>query len=265
MNTDYRELTKVTEEIARNAGKILMKYYQNLESVEKKSLLDIVTIADKESEKFIVEEIKSRFPDHGILAEEGGAYTDTDTEYLWVIDPLDGTVNFTHGLRIFAVSIGILHKGRPVSGCVHLPALEECYTATEKEGAFLNGMSIQVSSSDKLVDSLVVTGFPANRVEMLDDIMPMVENVLRNARGLLRFGAAAVDLAWLASGKIEAFYELGLNPWDMAAGWLLVNEAGGQVTGLGRDKPFDLFQKEILASNSSIHEELIECLLKRER
>lgn len=247
------------EEIARGAGAILMRHFRRLASYDKKGAVDLLTIADRESEEFVVEAILARYPDHAILAEEGGRRGNAESPFLWVVDPLDGTTNFVHGLRIFCVSIALMHEGKPIAGCVYAPALDECYCAARGNGATRNGERIHVSPNTELIDALVVTGFPANRKAILDPLVGMVRTALEDTRGVLRLGAAAIDFSWVAAGHLDAFYEYGIKPWDMAAGWLLVEEAGGRVTGLSGEL-FDPFRPRVLASNGGIHDALLETL-----
>lgn len=233
-----------------------MGHFRNLSGYDRKGRADLQTIADRESEDFVVEEILRRFPEHAILGEEGGRRGNPESDFLWVIDPLDGTTNFVHGLRLFAVSIALLHRGAPIAGVVYAPALEEFYAAARGAGATRNGEAIRVSSTTDLGDALVVTGFPANRYHVLDALAGMLRETLSESRGVLRLGAAALDFAYVAAGNIDAFYEYGIHAWDMAAGALLVEEAGGRVTGLMPGEPFDLFRNRVVASNGGIHDAL---------
>lgn len=243
------------EEIARGAGAILMRHFRNLAGVTHKGSIDLVTVADKESEEYVAREIARRFPDHALLGEEGGRQGNPNADYLWIVDPLDGTTNFAHGLRLFGVSIAIVREGRPLVGAVYAPALEEMYLATRGHGATRNGERLYTSSRARLIESLVVTGFPYNRGALVQPLMQMLGAVLSETRGVLRLGAASLDFAWVASGHIDAFYEYGLKPWDMAAGVLLVEEAGGRVTNFEGDD-LDLFHGRTISSNGHIHEEV---------
>lgn len=251
---DSQSLLAPLEEIARAAGQVQMRHFRNLQGIEKKGRNDLLTAADQESEDLIEQEILRRFPGHAILGEEGGKRGDPASETLWIVDPLDGTTNFAHGMRIFAVSIGVEHRGDLIAGCVYAPALEEMYLAAKGAGASCNGAPISVSPETELANSLIVTGFPYAREAMIGPLKEMVGAVLTHARGLLRLGAASLDFAMVASGRLDGFYELTLNPWDCAAGALLVTEAGGRVTGID-DSEFDLYGKQFLTSNGAIHEE----------
>lgn len=256
MSPDPKQLLAHVEEIARLAGAVLMKHFRQLEGYEKKGAIDLLTVADKESEALVIREIQRRFPDQAILAEEGGRAGNAQSETLWVIDPLDGTTNYAHGMRLFAVSIGVAHAGELIAGAVFGPALDEMYLASKGGGAALNGKPIHVSQTEELGDALLVTGFPYTRAEQADALMEMVRAGMVNGQGILRLGAAALDFANVAAGNLDGFYEWGLKPWDIAAGTLLVREAGGTVTGLRPDEEFDLFSGHITATNGRIHEEL---------
>lgn len=259
---DLKNLLGDLEELARGAGNVLMRHFRKLEGYEKKGAIDLQTIADRESEAWLTGEIRRRFPTHSILAEEDGSIINPGSDYLWIIDPLDGTTNFAHGLRLFGVSIGLAYRNVPLAGAIMAPALDEVYLAARGEGATRNGLPIRVSPTAALIDSLVVTGFPYNRAEFLDQLCEMHRAALRETRGVLRLGAASLDFANVAAGHLEAFWEFGLRPWDMAAGVVLVEEAGGRVSGLREGEPFDLFSKRVLATNGRIHDDFVRCLAK---
>lgn len=244
------------EAMARSAGEVTLRHFRQLRGYEKKGTLDLVTAADHASEAVIVGEIQRHFPHHAILAEEGGRAGNADSEYLWVVDPLDGTTNFAHGMPLYSISIAVLHRGEPIAGGVFAPALGEMYLAARGQGATRNGSPIRVSGVDSVGDALIVTGFPYNRREILDWLVERVGRALANGQGLLRLGSAALDFSYLAAGHIDVFYEVNLKPWDMAAGVLLVREAGGKVTALD-GTPFDLFAGRMLATNGLLHEEMI--------
>jgi myo-inositol-1(or 4)-monophosphatase len=259
---DLHALSAAVESMARTAGEIQMRHFRKLKGYEKKGAIDLLTIADKESEAAIISEIRRLFPGHAILAEEGGRHEGTPgSEYLWIIDPLDGTTNFAHGVPFFAVSIAVQYHGRTVAGAVHAPYLGDLYLATRGEGATLNGEPIRVSRVDRLADALLVTGFPYNRAEIVDHLMECFRHFLLSGQGMLRLGAASLDLALIASGNIEAMYELNLHAWDMAAGQLLIEEAGGRLSRYD-GSPLDLFGREMVASNGLVHEEMLAGLAK---
>lgn len=250
------------EEIARLAGAVLMRHFRKLDGYEKKGAIDLQTIADRESEELVIAEILRRFPDHAILGEEGGTKGNAASEFLWVVDPLDGTTNYAHGLRIFAVSIGLTYRGELLAGAVLAPALDEMYLAAAGAGATLNGRKLHVSKTRDLEDALLVTGFPYNRAQHADLLCNLFKEAMIVSRGVVRLGAASLDFAAVAAGHLEAFYEYGLKPWDMSAGVLLVREAGGRVTGFVGDEPWDLFVPRAIASNGLIHAQLQETLLR---
>ncbi|MCC6546752.1 inositol monophosphatase [Candidatus Sumerlaeota bacterium] len=257
MTHQYEAIMATARRIALEAGAIQMRYFRNLDRYEKKGEIDLVTVADRECEELIHREILGDFPDHAVLGEEGGRYGSDTADYLWIVDPLDGTTNYAHGLRLFAVSIGVTFQGRVIAGVVYAPALDELYTATRGGGAFRNLQQIRVSETGTLQDALLVTGFPYDRADHVKPLMTMLGECVKSSRGILRLGAAALDFAMVAAGHLDGFYEYGLKPWDMAAGSLLVEEAGGRVTDFHGEQPFDLFGKRCVATNGRIHGELL--------
>ncbi len=244
---------------------VLRSSLGNLSSIdiEKKGAIDLVTAADIGSEKEIVQTIRSRFPDHAVLAEESGAASG-DPDCRWIIDPLDGTTNFAHGLPIFAVSIAFSHHGKVKAGVVLNPVSGELFTAVKGKGAELNGRPIRVSASLRVSESLLVTGFPYNFDEIFDAVMRRFQSCLRAARGVRRLGSAALDLCYVACGRFDGFWEENLRPWDTAAGMLIVTEAGGRVTDF-KGKSFAVDDREILATNGGIHQELMSLLELKEK
>lgn len=243
--------------IARRAGEILKDATGN-RTADFKGEIDLVTEYDRRSEAYIVSALHETFPDHALRAEEGSR-ANTGAEYEWLIDPLDGTTNFAHGLPIFAVSIALLHKGEPILGIVLDPSRDECFWATKGEGAFLNGKKIQASSTQPLSRSLLVTGFPYDiRTNPQNNIAQFTQFAVR-AQAVRRLGSAALDLAYVACGRFEGYWEFRLNPWDMAAGVLLVREAGGLVTDHSR-QPVAMPTAGLLASNGLIHDEMLAVL-----
>ena len=236
---------------ARAAGNFIMRNFDRAESlkIERKGLSDFVTQVDRGAEAEIVKIIRKHYPEHAILGEEGGA-SGSDDEVRWVIDPLDGTTNFLHALPHFAISIGVEVRGRLEHGVVYAPATQDLYIASRGEGATLNNRRIRVSKTSALEDALIGTGFPIRKPETLDSYLPMARRVMENTAGLRRAGAAALDLAYVAAGRLDAFFELHLKPWDIAAGIVLVQEAGGSVTGLVAGEP--MAHGHILASNNRL-------------
>lgn len=219
--------------------------------------MDLVTRADLESERIIKAAITGNFPDDAILAEESGRSGRDDAEFLWAIDPVDGTINYAHGLPLYCISVGILCENRPVAGIVSMPALRDHYRAVEGEGAFKNGHRIHVSATNDFSRALTVTGFPYDRERVMDDLLTGVRRVLERARGVRRTGSAALDLCWLAEGRFDAYYETNLNPWDTCAGTVILREAGGRMSDFnGNDHvPGDY---QVAASNGLVHDALIE-------
>lgn len=241
-------------EIAIDAGSILEKYWGKLSSVRQKEFYwDLVTEADMESEQLILSKISENFPEHKILSEEAGLQGSADHEFMWVIDPLDGTTNYTHQYPMVAVSIGLLYRMQPVIGVIYNPILKELFTAAEGLGAFLNGQAIQVSKVAELNKSLLATGFAYDRKETKDNNYPEFCHLTNMSQGVRRGGAAALDLAYVAAGRLDGYWERGLKPWDIAAGIVLVNEAGGTITSY-ESGPIELASGRILATNGAIHQ-----------
>ncbi|MFW5870088.1 MAG: inositol monophosphatase family protein [Candidatus Sumerlaeota bacterium] len=221
--------------------------------IEKKGAVDLVTQADRMSEEAVIGHIRQAFPDHAILAEESGASSNKLNEgFCWVIDPLDGTTNYAHAVPVFSVSIGVLLDGQPFSGLIVEVMRDDWFFAHRGNGATLNEKPIHVSETSELDDALVLTGFPHDRRKNVRHFMDILEVFLNESRGVLRLGSAAIDLAYVACGRAEAFYEEHLSPWDVAAGSLIVEEAGGRISGLQDDIPA-IFGKSILATNGVIH------------
>jgi myo-inositol-1(or 4)-monophosphatase len=232
-------LLNVAVMAARRAGSALIKKMVNLEKlkVEQKGRNDFVSEADLAAEKAIIHCILKHYPDHAILAEESGTQGESDT--VWIIDPLDGTTNFLHGFPVFAVSIGVQVNGRMEHGVVYDPLRQELFTATRGQGAHLEGRRIRVSGRKQLERSLIGTGFPYRQADdQVGPYMDMLAKVVRNSAGVRRPGAAALDLAYVAAGRLDGFWETGLAPWDLAAGSLLIREAGGIISGLDGSEDF---------------------------
>jgi myo-inositol-1(or 4)-monophosphatase len=239
-------------------AKVLKEHFGNLTHIGKKGRTDLVTEADTTSERVIVDLLRSRFPDHSILAEEGSRISGSGRG-LWIIDPLDGTTNYAHGLSLFAVSIGFAVEDILMAGVVLNPMSGEMFSAVKGHGAQLNGSSIGVSRASKLADSLLVTGFPYNLEPVMGEVTQRFSRCLKAARGIRRLGAAALDLCYVACGRFDGFWEQYLNPWDTAAGVLIANEAGATTTNFS-NQAFRLDQKEILSTNGHIHDEMIRLL-----
>src|SRR5436305_2294194 len=244
--------------IAREAGALLLPYFHQGLKIEYKGDADLVTAADRAAEKLIRERITQQFPSHDVLGEEQGL-NDQGSEYRWYVDPLDGTTSFAHGYPVFCVSMGLEHrasgKGTRIAGVVYDPTRDELFSAEQGKGAHLNGKPIRVSKIAQLKECLLGTGFPSHKRHKNPNIHFYHQITLRS-HGLRRAGSAALDLCYVACGRTDGFWEFNLNPWDTAAGVLLVQEAGGQVTDFNGG-PFQLNSHETLASNGVIHEELI--------
>ena len=242
---------------AKSAGSFIRDELNKLSSsdVETKGHHDYVTYVDKSAEKQIVEGLQLLLPEAGFIVEENTISKQGDV-YNWVVDPLDGTTNFIHGIPVFSVSIALMHHDEVILGVVYEVNLDECFSAAKGRGAFLNGMPIHVSTSRTLKDSLLATGFPYHDYSRMDSFMEFFRWCMENTHGLRRLGSAAVDLAYVACGRFEGFYEYGLNAWDVAAGCLIVKEAGGQVSDF-KGKDNYLFGRELLASNNNIYNEFL--------
>jgi myo-inositol-1(or 4)-monophosphatase len=219
--------------------------------IEFKGSINLVTDVDKACEKAIVDILQGRFPEHDILAEEGSGRR-KNSEYKWIIDPLDGTTNYAHGYRLFCVSIALEHKGEIVVGAVYEPNRDEMFTAEKSGGALLNGEKIQVSAVADLNHAMLATGFAYNVRETSNNNLDHFQKFLMKTQAIRRDGVAAIDLCYVAAGRYDGFWELNLFPWDVAAGYLMIQEAGGQVSDF-RGKAFDVYSKEILASNARLH------------
>ena len=243
------------EAIAREAGALLMGHFARHVTIEYKGEVDLVTVADRSSEELIVSRLRARGPEHGIVAEEG-TRSDPGAEYRWYVDPLDGTTNFAHGYPVFCVSIALTRQdGQLEVGVLYDPTRDEMFAAERGSGATLNGKPMRVSKTPRLCESLLGTGFPSHKRHKNPNIHFYHQLTLRS-HGVRRAGSAALDLACVASGRYDGFWEFNLNPWDTAAGVLLVEEAGGKVTRFD-GAPFRLDSREVLGSNGLIHDELI--------
>jgi len=241
---------------ARRAGSALIKKMVNLEKlkVEQKGHNDYVSDADRAAEKAVINCILKHYPDHAILAEESGVQGESDT--VWIVDPLDGTTNYLHGFPVFAVSIGVQINGRMEHAVVYDPLRQELFTASRGEGAHLDGRRIRVSGQKQLERALVGTGFPYRQAdEEIEPYLKMLAKVVRSTSGVRRPGAAALDLVYVAAGRLDAFWETGLAPWDLAAGVLIIREAGGMVSGLDGSENF-LETGHILTGTPRIYREL---------
>lgn len=248
-------------DVAKTAGQVLMQYLEQGIQVSSKGGVDIVSDADLASEKAIVDAIRKTYPDHQILAEEGYA-EQREAEHLWIVDPLDGTINYAHEIPHFAVSIAYYHQGEPVCGVIYNPARDDLYTAERGKGAFDNGAPVHVGQQESLPEVLVGVGFYYDRGAMMRDTLKSVETLFtKQIRGIRRFGTAALDLVQVGLGRYGAFFEYELSPWDFAAGRLFVEEAGGRITTCS-GAPLPLEKTSVLASNGKLHQQVLD-IVKR--
>jgi myo-inositol-1(or 4)-monophosphatase len=257
---ETRRMLEVGIEAAVEAGRFLRENTGRVRIIQTKEGQErnLVSEVDRESERRIISRIRERFPDHGILAEEGGVGAEA-SDTCWVIDPLDGTTNFLHGIPVFCVTIGVEHRGELVCGVVYDPNFDELFTAEKGAGAFLNGSPISVSRTQVLDKSMLVTGFPYDIASNPNHAIERFVGMLRASRAVRRLGSAALDLCWVAAGRFDGFWEVNLHPWDTAGGLLVVLEAGGQVTDFGGGAA-SIYKKEILATNGLIHRDMIRAL-----
>jgi myo-inositol-1(or 4)-monophosphatase len=253
---------EVAEETAREAAKVLLENLGKVKEIEFKAKNSLVTEVDKLSEKIIISNIKKNFPTHDIFAEESGKDL-SDSDYLWLIDPIDGTTNYAHAYPFFSISIALEVKGEVIAGLVYDPVKDEMFTAEKGKGAFLNGEPISVSKSNEIKHSHVCTGFMHEVEWMVEANIRHFGNFIRRARAVRRDGSAALDLCYVACGRFDGFWELGLNPWDTAAAVLIVKEAGGHLCKFNGDA-YSIYDKEILATNSIIDEQMMEILSLKE-
>ncbi len=242
-------------EIAREAGSLLSHYFERRPAFELKGEADLVTEADRASEKLVVERLRSHFPAHSILAEEGGGH-ETHSEYRWYVDPLDGTTNFAHGYPLFNVTMALERDGELIAGVIYDPIHQELFAGEQGAGAYLNNRRIRVSSVQHLSQSLVATGFPSYKRHLNINIH-FYHQIAMASHGVRRGGSAALDFAYVACGRLEAFWEFRLKPWDMAAGIVIVTEAGGKCSDMRGGAPM-LGGANVAASNGHIHMELVE-------
>jgi myo-inositol-1(or 4)-monophosphatase len=243
--------------ISKEAGAYIQNQMDKGLLIEHKGKIDLVTHADKISQKIIIENIEKQFPGHSIIAEEG--YEKSGKEgYVWYIDPIDGTTNFVHGVPVFCISIALYKDSSPLFAVCYNPSTQETFYAEKGRGAFFNGKRIKVSTTRKLIDALVATGFPY-KSENMQKVMDCFFNVISAVQGIRRFGSAALDLCYVACGRFDAFWEMELKPWDMAAGVLIIEEAGGIITSVD-GKEFDLNNGNIAASNKIIHNKFLQLL-----
>jgi len=234
--------------------------------VEKKGAIDLVTQIDRDVERMFRALVAERFPDHAVLAEEFEARGDrqNEAELCWVFDPVDGTTNYAHGLPIFCCACSLERRGQPIVAAIYDPSRRELFSAERGVGAWLNGTPLRVSTADTLIDSLLCTGFPYTVHTEADYLLGLFGDFIRRARAVRRLGSAAIDLAYVAAGRFDGFWEVRLNPWDISAGALIIEEAGGRVSNLAGG-PFESRLGEVIASNGRIHEQMVETIRSRKR
>jgi len=253
-----QEVKSVTAETAEFIYKEATDF--DISRTERKGLNDFVSYVDKGAEKILVENLSKLLPEAGFKTEEGTS-SKTGAKYCWVIDPLDGTTNFLHGVRLYAISIGLLEDNEPVAGIIHIVGGNEVFTAWKDGGAWLNGKRIHVSNAKKLSDSLIATGLPYSDFERLDEYMELLTWLCKHTHGIRRLGSASIDLAYVACGRFEVFYEYGLHPWDIAAGVIILREAGGRISDFsGAER--NLSGDEIVAANKNVYPEILEIVSK---
>ncbi|SRR5579885_3543011 len=259
MTPDLRRMREAAVAAAREAGAILQDHARRGFRIEHKNAVNLVTDADRRAEAAIVAALGKAFPDHEILAEEEGLREARAAAFRWVIDPLDGTTNFAHGLPLYCVSIGLEHEGRPVLGVVLDPTRDELFVGEAGGGATVNGAPLRVSATATLDAALLVTGFAYDIRETADNNLDHFSRFALRAQGVRRLGAAALDLCYVAAGRFDGFWELKLHPWDMAAGVVILREAGGRVTDFA-GRPHSIYGTQLVASNGLIHDAMLTVL-----
>lgn len=252
------EVTRLTQNLTSYLNKEITEMKQDI--IEVKGLHNFVTYVDKNAEHQIMQALELLLPEAGFIAEET-ENTRKGERYNWIIDPLDGTTNYIHGIPLYSISIALLDKNEIVLGVVHEAVRDECFFAWKGSAAFMNGQPISVSKSEKLNDSLMATGFPYYDYSKLDPYLEIFRHMMKYSHGIRRLGSAAADLAYVACGRFEGFYEYGLSSWDVAAGAFIVKAAGGKVSDFNGGSDF-IFGREILASNALIHEEILSIMKK---
>ncbi len=259
---DLQKITREVCELSRSVGKYLQSEKDKLKSceIENKGRHDFVSYVDKTSEERLMQELHKILPEAGFIAEESPDVKTNDL-YNWVIDPLDGTTNFIHGLPVYSISIALMAKDEVVSGVVYEPNRDECFYAWKESPAYLNRQIIRVSVPSTIEDSLFATGFPYYDYSKLDRYLELFRFLLKNTHGIRRMGSAAIDLAYVACGRFEGFYEYSLHPWDVAAGSFIVEQAGGRVSDFSGKKNH-IFGKEIVATNHAVYDEFIQLIKK---
>ena len=257
---NLEKITLQVTDLAKTVGSYIKGQLSSLSNadIQHKGVHDLVTFVDRESEKKIISELKKILPEAGFIAEENQLVKPSE-QYNWIIDPLDGTTNFIHGVPVFSVSIALADKSDLLSGVVYEIPYDECFYAWKNGNSFLNGNRIKVSQTSVFDEALMATGFPYSDYSLLEPYMGLLEEMIKSTRGIRRLGSAAVDLAYIACGRFDVFFEYGLNPWDVAAGSLIVVETGGSVTDFSNTGDF-LFGRQIVASNAILHNKFLKQL-----
>lgn len=257
---NFKEVTHQVIDIVKETANFLKAESEKISStdIEEKGLHDLVTYVDKEAENRLVNVLSTLIPEAGFIAEENKSLKTAEV-YNWIIDPLDGTTNYIHGIPVYSISIALMKKKELVLGVVHEVCREECFYTWKGAPSYLNGKIITVSRTESMDRSLVATGFPYHNYSLMDFYLSLFNELMRNSRGIRRLGSAAVDLAYVACGRFEVFYEYGLHPWDVAAGALIVKNAGGKVSDFKGEKEF-IENSQIIASNSIIYPEFLDML-----
>jgi myo-inositol-1(or 4)-monophosphatase len=257
LHPDHRKLLEASCRAALAAGAHIVSLYNQPHEITMKGIINLVTEADFAAEEIILSSLQEDIPGIPCMTEESAAtHNKLPGDCFWIIDPLDGTTNFAHGFPFYAVSIAFFAHGKSIVGTVYAPLFDELFCAVKNCGAWLNGSAIRVTKTSRLIQSLIGTGFPYELGTNTTQVMQQFQAVLTNVRDIRRAGAAALDLAYLACGRLDGFYEMNLQPWDTAAGWLLVEEAGGKVTDF-KGSTYSPFLAEILASNNALHPQLL--------
>ncbi|MFN0160621.1 MAG: inositol monophosphatase family protein [Burkholderiales bacterium] len=254
-------MLNIAVKAARKAGSVILRASRDVDllKVESKRQNDFVTEVDRAAEAAVIGVLREAYPNHSILGEESGLSKGSQAEFQWIIDPLDGTTNFIHGVPQYCVSVGLLHKGIPTQAVIYDPNRNELFTATRGSGAYANDRRLRVSRRERINEALIGTGFPYSKVESLERYIEMFRKVTLNCAGIRRPGAAALDLAYVAAGRFDGFWEMGLSPWDMAAGILLITEAGGLVGNFQGETGY-MESGEIVAGNPKVFAQLVQLI-----
>lgn len=263
------ELTAISEQVSalcREAGTFQLQHFRSIptHAISDKGLNQLVSFVDVETEKMLVSGLQKILPEAGFVTEENTVATQREGAWTWIIDPLDGTTNFLHGIPAFCISVALAKNGIPVCGVIYIPVWNELFTAVQGNGAFLNHEKIQVTDTVELKDTLLATGFPYYEFEYMDGYLQVLRDFMKNTHGLRRMGSAAIDLAYTACGRFDGFFELGLHAWDVAAGALMVQEAGGKVSDFQNGNNY-LFGKSIVASNANIFGDFLHAIQQKFR